>query len=388
MDTLPAPRPKLAFLDGLRGLAALYVVIHHAAAEFLYSFEAGLVPHGFREWAWLFLFERYAVDGFIVLSGFCLALPVLQSPAFKIQGGFLGFMKRRARRILPAYYGALAFSLALDRWVPGMLLPGNRPGGGLRWDMTAPAFDKSVLLSHLALVHNAKDAWILKIDYPLWTIATEWQIYFAFPLLVLLLRYAGPAATVVGGFALGLWIQHGPELVVGGASAWYLGLFATGMVAAGAFRSPGPTLPHYKRALALLLAELVLYKLVLFAGRAGGIAQVVQDALIGVMAAVLIIACARERQGAGRGALLALLDARPVQALGHCAYSLYLVHAPVLAALHLVLLRWVPDTPTRMVWMFAAGVPLSLAVAWLFAQLFERPFLRARTAAVPAIVTA
>ena len=389
MDTAPAPRPQLAFLDGLRGLAALYVVIHHAAAEFLFSFEAGAVPQAFREWAWLFLFERYAVDGFIVLSGFCLGLPVLRHPQLRMEGGFLRFMGRRARRILPAYYGAIAFSLALDRWVPGLLLPGNRPGGGLRWDMTAPAWDTKVLLSHLALVHNAKDAWLLRIDYPLWTIATEWQIYLLFPLLVLLLRHGGTAALLIGAFGLGIWAWAGPELLVGAASPWYLGLFATGMVAAGIARSsPASPVPHYKRALALLLAEFALYKLVVFGGRAGSIAQVVQDATIGAMAAVLIIACVRESQGARQGALLALLESRPIQSLGHFAYSLYLIHAPVLAVLHIALLRWVPDVPSRMGWMLGAGIPLSLGMSWLFAQLLERPFLRARPAPTAVAVAA
>jgi peptidoglycan/LPS O-acetylase OafA/YrhL len=389
MDTAPAPRTKLAFLDGLRGLAALYVVIHHAAAEFLFSFEAGGVPQGFRDWSWLFLLERYAVDGFIVLSGFCLALPVLRHPGLKIEGGFLRFMGRRAKRILPAYYGAIALSLALDRWVPGMLVSGNRQGRGLRWDMTGPAFDRSVLLSHLFLVHNARDAWLVRIDYPLWTIATEWQIYLTFPLLVMLLRYGGRAALLVGAFGFGIWVWAGPELLIANASPWYLGLFATGMVAAGIVQSPSSsTLPHYKRALLLLLMEFALYRIALFTDRAGSISQVIKDAVSGTMAAVLVVVCARESLSTARGWLLAFLESRPIQGLGHFAYSLYLIHAPVLALVHLGLLGWFPDTATRMAWMFAAGVPLSLLSSWLFAQVFERPFVRARSAATPVVVAA
>ena len=57
---------RIALLDGMRGLAALYVVLHHAYFEV-----SETAP---KEWlvgrfAWL-AFGHYAVALFIVLSGF------------------------------------------------------------------------------------------------------------------------------------------------------------------------------------------------------------------------------------------------------------------------------------------------------------------------------
>src|SRR5439155_604804 len=62
-------------------------------------------------WAGWFIYGRFAVVVFIVLSGFSLAL----SPArhgWRLDG-LSRFAHRRARRILPAYWAALAFSLAV-----------------------------------------------------------------------------------------------------------------------------------------------------------------------------------------------------------------------------------------------------------------------------------
>ena len=111
-DTGSAPRVKLLFLDGMRGLTALYVLLFH-----LYI-PAGLssaVQHGL---SWL-RFGHYAVGVFIVLSGYSLMLPVARSQDGRIPGGVVDFFKRRARRILPPYYAAIVCSLGilfLARW--------------------------------------------------------------------------------------------------------------------------------------------------------------------------------------------------------------------------------------------------------------------------------
>src|SRR5438445_13464934 len=100
-DGVRVPR-RIAGLEGLRGLAALYVVVNHI---FLRAFPGYPVDHA-PFWAAWFIYGRFAVVVFIVLSGFSLAL----SPArhgFRLDGVWR-FAVRRARRILPAYWAALA----------------------------------------------------------------------------------------------------------------------------------------------------------------------------------------------------------------------------------------------------------------------------------------
>src|SRR4051794_7176791 len=117
------PRQRLTGLDGVRGLAALLVVVHHV---FLRAFP-GYPVYRAPFWAAWFIYGRFAVVVFIVLSGFSLAL----SPArhgWRLDGG-LRFARRRAWRILPPYWAALAFSLALA-WLivppPGQSVPGGK----------------------------------------------------------------------------------------------------------------------------------------------------------------------------------------------------------------------------------------------------------------------
>ena len=64
------PRTWLAGLDGVRGLAALFVVVNHV---FLRAFPGYPVDHA-PFWAGWFIYGRFAVVVFIVLSGFSLAL--------------------------------------------------------------------------------------------------------------------------------------------------------------------------------------------------------------------------------------------------------------------------------------------------------------------------
>src|SRR5256714_14081519 len=99
------PRQRLAGLDGVRGLAALFVVVNHV---FLRAFPGYPVDHA-PFWAAWFIYGRFAVVVFIVLSGFSLAL----SPArhgWRLDG-ISQFARRRARRPLPPYPAAPPFSL-------------------------------------------------------------------------------------------------------------------------------------------------------------------------------------------------------------------------------------------------------------------------------------
>lgn len=76
---------RLGTLDGLRGVAALVVLIHHAAPR-TWGFD--VLPSGYL-----------AVDLFFMLSGFVLARTY--EARFAGQLGFATFMGRRLRRLYP-----------------------------------------------------------------------------------------------------------------------------------------------------------------------------------------------------------------------------------------------------------------------------------------------
>src|SRR5436309_15502705 len=118
-----APRQRLAGLDGIRGLAALYVVINHVFLRAFPGYPVNRAPF----WAGWFIYGRFAVVVFIVLSAFSLSLSAARR-GWRLDG-FSRFARRRALRILPAYYAALAFSLAVAWLVvppPGQGTPGAK----------------------------------------------------------------------------------------------------------------------------------------------------------------------------------------------------------------------------------------------------------------------
>lgn len=95
-------RLRLHYLDGLRGLAALYVVLVHVEPSM-----GGQLP----VWIELFVktlgYGRVSVVIFIVLSGYVLMMPVVRSQSGNLSGSLIDYIKRRSRRILPPFYGSL-----------------------------------------------------------------------------------------------------------------------------------------------------------------------------------------------------------------------------------------------------------------------------------------
>ena len=118
-----APAGRLAGLDGIRGLAALFVVLNHVYLRAWPGFPADRAPFC----AGGFVYGRFAVVVFIALSGFSLALPPARS-GWRFDS-LATFARRRAWRILPPYWAALGFSLVMTWFVlaqPGLPVPDGR----------------------------------------------------------------------------------------------------------------------------------------------------------------------------------------------------------------------------------------------------------------------
>jgi peptidoglycan/LPS O-acetylase OafA/YrhL len=356
---------RLVGLDGVRGLAALYVVVYHVSLRAFPGYPYDGAPF----WVGWFSYGQFAVLVFIVLSGFSLAL----SPAragWRLDG-IVAYARRRARRILPAYWAALAFSLA----VAWLVVPQPRSG--------VPDL-MSVLVNGL-LVQNIVGA--PSPNTAFWSIAVEVQLYILLPVLLLMIRRRGALAMVATVTlvvaAVGIVGPHvarldtfvtesAPEL----AALFALGIVSAGVVVAGTRRSwPWPWL-------ALAAAAPVLATI---AWQGSGWAL---DRLYWIdLALAPAIACLLVGLATGRPAsLLRLLDARPVRGLGSSSYSLYLTHAPIIAIVYeLIVARLFHPGATAFFVSLALVLPLSIAFARAFASVFERGFRLRRRSPVPAL---
>jgi peptidoglycan/LPS O-acetylase OafA/YrhL len=365
-ELAPPARPRLHFLDGIRGLAALLVVLHHMWTHSFLRAPAMDYPLWFRAFSFL-KYGHHLVAVFIVLSGFCLMLPVVMAGGV-MKNGVMGYIKRRARRLLPPYYAALALSTALLLFFPSTRIDDGTIYGAYHRDDMAGSF-----IAHLFLVHNLWPNWASRIDGPMWSVATEWQIYFVFPFVLLpLWRKWGYAAPIAIGIALGLAVLN---TFLREASFWYIGLFAMGMAACGVCFTPNQA----DKSRSWLWGAGAL-ALVATAGAAFGSTVLTGpciDIACGVLTASLLIYCTRRSVVPEDCAPLItrILSSRPIVALGGISYSLYLTHFPLL----LMAERWAEPRQFRASVNFEIYavflLPLMLLFAYLFHRVFEKPFL-------------
>jgi peptidoglycan/LPS O-acetylase OafA/YrhL len=368
LDEPPASR-RLDHLDGLRAVAALYVVLFHAGVCFLKA----PLPLWARAASRLLVFGHEAVAIFIVLSGYCLMLPAARGEG-RLAHGVRGYFVRRAWRILPPYYAALLLSLAMIALVPAL---GAQAPTGTIWDDTHPAFAAGPVLSHLLLVHNLSPAWVFTINGPLWSVATEWQIYFFLPFLFLpLWRRRGALALLAVAFALGYLPLLVAPAMARTALPWYLGLFALGLVAAGISCAPRPLEERLRRTVPWGAVALALFAVCGLGGMAlAGLWfrwKPATDALVGLATAALLIHCARNPGSLARR----LLSSPPVVKVGHFSYSLYLVHLPVVALCYFLVRALALGPVAHVLVLLAVATPASLAVAYAFHLLVERHFMQ------------
>lgn len=390
-------RPRLDHIDALRGLAALAVVFVHAFE--IYNFGLPDVGDGtggltnspahmlIREvYDWFFRLGALAVPIFIMISGYSLMIPVARSASsLRSLGQLRTFFVRRIRRIVPPYYAALVMSLLIIFLVPGMGTPNE-----VYWDRALRNLDVMNIVAHLLLVHNLSLDWISGINPPFWSMAVEWQIYFLFPLLVLLWRRIGLIALLflTTVYVVVTYLFAIPTLPF--TNVEFVLLFVIGMAGAIVNFAPGR--------LETLLRERFPWRLAAWAGLLGVAGLQVGRLLFGLpiepgrlmglvagagLVALMII-CTKN-QLAGRQTVIGrMLGHRSLTWLGQISYSLYLVHLPILAMLALAARAMGLDVTPSYLLVFLVGPPASLLFTYGFHLIFERPFLNMPAAQQPA----
>lgn len=344
--------PRITSLDGLRGLAALGVVLYHLS----------LLAHpalSASTWAWMtqsplkVLFPgTEAVLVFFVLSGLVVALPALR-PGFS----WRRYYPARLLRLYVPVLGALVFATILILVLPRD--PSTMPEGSWMRDAQASEVTPAAFLAEASLLPESYD-----IDNVLWSL--RWELFFSLllPLFVwfalrcrrasIPLAVLAMLATVAGRLLEIDALVYFPVFLLGT-------IIAINVDAIRAFAErrdshwlwPGVAV----LSIALLLASWFARPLV-----AGGIE--IADLLwglagIGAFGVVVVtIAWRRART---------VLERPSAQWLGRISFSLYLVHAPILGTLGYLfgMERW---------WLTCViGLPLSIVVGAVFHRWVERP---------------
>lgn len=350
---------RVGFLDGIRGLAALYVVLHHIWLSVWHDF-----PHNDGPtWTGWLVFGHLAVAVFIVVSGFSLGMgPSRNGDRLP---GLRTFLRRRAWRILPPYWAALLFSA---------LVYGVVTGATTGHVITARSMGVHALLLQDVVSSPTPNG-------AFWSIAVEWQIYFLFPLVLLAVRWRGrwvalglACATVVLAQFAGI---VSPALhSLQNLTPQFFAMFVMGVVAARAVREPR------SRRTALLPAGAAIWAVLAVAAGVVGSVRVVQqyfwvDLVAGAGTALVLAGLCDTGPIRAR----TVLGSAPLRRLGQFSYSSYLVHLPILWLVDHFLLAPAGMPPTaHFLALLALCVPCVLAGSYAFHLVFERPFMRHRSA--------
>jgi peptidoglycan/LPS O-acetylase OafA/YrhL len=356
---------RLHYLDGVRALAALYVLAHHLWLITWQHFPQNVGP----AWVGWLIYGHLAVAVFIVVSGFSLAIEPVRNEG-RLRGGVRRFIRRRAWRILPTYWAALALScLALAITHEEIL-----------------GYDGTVLGHQPVTVEGVVVHGVLLQDVigsptpngTFWSIAIEWQIYFLFPLLLWWRRRYGAVSTVVlttvivvASYEAAISVRALAPIL--NLVPQFLALFVFGMIAAEVIQRSA------RRSLLLAgagLGAVTVIGYLQWAGSAEAITHLFWlDLAVGGCTALLLAALALPERSRMRD----VLGGRVLRGTGRFSYSIYLMHAPLLAVVWRFVVVPMDLRPTAAFVVFACvGAPIAVGGSWLFSRVFEEPFVRHR----------
>ena len=368
--------PELRFrrIDQLRGLAALAVVLCHAAvsSEAVVQNPTEQPGHGLAAllgWGYL------GVPLFFVISGLCIHLPAAAALAAdpRARPDWSRFFQRRFWRLYPSYLAALAIA-AVQLFVATGGLP-------LGW--------RGVLAQAL-LVQTFHPATFDGLNPPAWTLAVEAQLYLAYPLVLVLLArlgtWRGLGVILVVTLLYRLSLDFGAVAAPFGGVAWEFFLarwfeWTLGAVVAawavGAVRLPRVASSPWLAAAALALAvrsEWEMWRAHLY---------VIKEPFYGVAFALVVLAALDRERRSGRVATTRV--GRYLADVGVFSYSLYLLHRPIQLAVE-PLARALANGPqvggagaSRLpvsLLVMAATIPVTVWAARLFHRVCEEPCMR------------
>ncbi|BBZ59324.1 acyltransferase family protein [Mycolicibacterium monacense] len=350
---------RVASLTGIRAVAALLVVLTHAA------YTTGKYPQGFA--GLVYSRMEIGVPIFFVLSGFLLFRPWVQAAA---RGGPPPSVRRyawhRVRRIMPAY----AVTVVAAYLVYHFRTAGPNPGH--TWEG---------LFRNLTLTQIYTDDYLYSFLHQgltqMWSLAVEAAFYVVLPalayaLLVVLCRRAWRPGVLLVGLALfaavsplWLWLVHSVDWLPDGARLWlptYLVWFVGGMLLAVL-----QAMRVRVYALAAIPLAVVCYLIAStpIAGEPTTSPHALRDAVVKTAFYAVIATLTVAPLALGdRGLYAKVLASRPMVFLGEISYEIFLIHLVTMEVVMVEILRY-PIYTGSMLWLFVGTLVLTVPLAWV-----------------------
>lgn len=354
------PKPHYDILDGLRGVAALIVIVYHVFE----CFDWTPVPHGYL-----------AVDFFFVLSGFVIGYAYDGRWREELTIG--QFFKRRLIRLHPmviigSVIGVICFFLQGSvRW------DGTHVSAG--WVMVAMLLAMLMLPLYPGAVADVRgNGEMFPLNGPSWSLFFEYigNILYALLLRRLPTRWLAALAVVTGGILAYIAVSDG-YLGVGWTMAdggLWTGLvrmlfpYTMGMLMARVFKPvKGVSGAFWLCAVIILLVGCLP---LLF-----GQLMPWQNGLYDVLCVILVFPCL-VWLGASQLSV-GVATKRVSRFLGELSYPLYMVHYPLMYLFYAHIGfdgNLVPIARMNDVWPVAVALPVAcILLAWLCWRFYDRP---------------
>ncbi len=356
---------RVASLTGIRAVAALLVVLTHAA------YTTGKYPQGYV--GLVYSRMEIGVPIFFVLSGFLLFSPWVKaafagSPAPSVRR----YAWHRIRRIMPAYVVTVVAAYLVYHFRTAGPNPGHTWEGLFRNLTLTQIYTDDYLYSFL---HQGLTQ--------MWSLAVEVAFYVVLPLLAYLLlvvlcrRRWRPRLLLSGLMVLALvspaWLAlvHSVDWLPDGARLWlpgYLAWFVGGMALAA-------LQPMGVRAYAWVCVPLAVACYFIastpIAGEPTTSPAELREALAktafyAVIATLVVapLALGPRRGGTERGWYARLLASRPMVFLGEISYEIFLIHLITMELVMVEIVRY-PIYTGSVWWLFVGTMVVTIPLAWL-----------------------
>ncbi|TCL74816.1 acyltransferase [Rhizobium sp. BK251] len=317
----------IASLDGLRGVAAIVVVVSHIGLVFPSLHQLTFADIG-----------STAVALFFALSGFLMAYLYSGHPPTRKDAA--DFLVSRLARIYPAYLLAIVVAAILSA-IPGL-------------DYVHPISGPVEIARHVLMLGSSG---------VLWSIPPEIQFYMLFPLVWLCLARPLAHANILAAIGATLAVAAllgfpGPGILLTSKLHFFLfGAIAGRLHQYVPKQSAGPVIGVLALALPVVI---LIYRQWFSLESPWGMAPAFAAALIVWLVAMEHPISAR------------LFAAAPLRFAGNISFSLYLLHVPVLFLTYRILDGMLPVTV-----ILALGLCLAFVVAYGSYRLVEVPSRRA-----------
>lgn len=366
-ENAPLPPSHVTALDGFRGLACISVVAYHC---YYYgpSVAWPTLTVGARKWTptHLFAYGYLGVEMFFVLSGFCLAYPFFRHSGIGFD--WKRYLIHRARRIYPAYWGALLFlstlAVILSRLHMTSLANSNF--------LVLPSLGKSLLS-----IINPETY----LNGSFWTLKVELRWYILLPFLLILHRRiksiglvaVAVAVSLLYAGTLGQTPNSRMSMLISSLPI-FLPLFAGGIWVAQMKAANTPDrieqfLIRYARWGMLVALCLTAFWAPVHSEEGIHYNRVVPGGLLAFFLLLL---------GLYDPVFRKLLTWRPLVSVGLFSYSLYLIHQPVIMLLSAITKPFGWPEVIQFFFFQVVVFLFCIMLGFLFYQLAEKPFLRHR----------